>query len=42
MKSDEVAHARMAEKAGAVDLPLPVRGLMKLAAKVMTTVAQRI
>jgi ubiquinone biosynthesis monooxygenase Coq7 len=42
MKSDEVAHARMAEKAGAVDLPLPVRGLMKLAAKVMTTVAQRV
>ena len=42
MKTDEVAHARMAEKAGAVDLPLPVRGLMKLAAKVMTTVAHRI
>ena len=42
MKSDEAAHARLAEKAGAVDLPLPVRGLMKLAAKVMTTVAHRI
>lgn len=42
MKTDEVAHARMAEKAGAVELPLPVRGLMKLAAKVMTTVAYRI
>jgi ubiquinone biosynthesis monooxygenase Coq7 len=42
MKSDEVAHARMAERAGAVDLPLPVRGLMKLAAKVMTTVAHRV
>ena len=42
MKGDEVAHARMAEKAGAVNLPLPVRGLMKLAAKVMTTVAQRV
>ncbi len=42
MKADEVAHARMAERAGAVDLPLPVRGLMKLAAKVMTSVAHRI
>jgi ubiquinone biosynthesis monooxygenase Coq7 len=42
MKSDESAHARMAEKAGAVELPLPVRGLMKLAAKVMTTVAYKI
>jgi ubiquinone biosynthesis monooxygenase Coq7 len=42
MKSDEAAHARLAEKAGATELPLPVRGLMKLAAKVMTTVAHRI
>ena len=42
MKTDEVAHARMAERAGAVDLPLPVRGLMKLAAKVMTSVAHRV
>jgi ubiquinone biosynthesis monooxygenase Coq7 len=42
MKSDEAAHARMAEKAGAADLPLPVRGLMKLSAKVMTMVAHRI
>jgi ubiquinone biosynthesis monooxygenase Coq7 len=42
MKTDEMAHARMAERAGSVDLPLPVKGLMKLAAKVMTTVAHRI
>jgi len=42
MKSDEVAHARMAERAGAATLPLPVKGLMTLAAKVMTTVAHRI
>lgn len=42
MKSDEVAHARMAERAGAVALPLPVKGLMTLAAKVMSTVAHRI
>ena len=42
MKDDEVQHARMAERAGAVALPGPVQGLMKLAAKVMTTVAHRI
>ncbi len=42
MKDDEVQHARMAERAGAVSLPGPVQGLMKLAAKVMTTVAHRI
>ena len=42
MKTDEVAHARMAERAGAVDLPLPAKTLMKLAAKVMTTVAHRV
>ena len=42
MKDDEVQHARMAERAGAVALPDPVQGLMKLAAKVMTTVAHRI
>ena len=42
MKNDEVAHARMAERAGAVALPGPVKGLMKIAAKVMTTVAHRV
>lgn len=42
MKDDEVQHARMAERAGAVALPAPVRGLMKAAARVMTTVAHRI
>ena len=42
MKADEVAHARMAQQAGAVELPTPVKGLMKLAAKVMTTVAHRV
>jgi ubiquinone biosynthesis monooxygenase Coq7 len=42
MKTDEVAHARMAERAGAVALPLPAQTLMKLAAKVMTTVAHRV
>ena len=42
MKSDEIAHAQMAMKAGAVALPDPVKSLMQLAAKVMTTVAHRI
>ena len=42
MKTDEAAHARMAQKAGAVALPEPVKRLMGAAAKVMTTVAQRI
>ncbi|MCH8179035.1 MAG: 2-polyprenyl-3-methyl-6-methoxy-1,4-benzoquinone monooxygenase [Proteobacteria bacterium] len=42
MRDDEVAHADAAEKAGGVPLPAPVRGLMKLAAKVMTLTAHRI
>lgn len=42
MKADEVAHAQMALREGAVELPAPVQGLMKLAATVMTTVAHRI
>jgi ubiquinone biosynthesis monooxygenase Coq7 len=42
MKADEMAHAQMAMKAGAMDLPGPVKSFMQLAAKVMTTVAHRI
>ncbi len=42
MKDDEVQHARMAEREGAVALPAPFRGLMRAAAKVMTTVAHRV
>ena len=42
MKADEIAHAQMAMKAGAVELPGPVKSAMQLAAKVMTTVAHRI
>ena len=42
MKADEIAHAQMAMKAGAVELPGPVKSVMQLAAKVMTTVAHRI
>lgn len=39
MRDDEVAHADAAQQAGGVPLPKPVQGLMKLAAKVMTTTA---
>jgi len=42
MRDDEVAHANAALQAGGAPLPAPVKGLMTLAAKVMTTVAHRI
>jgi len=42
MKDDEARHAREAQDAGALDMPTPVRALMRAAAKVMTTVAHRI
>jgi len=42
MKSDESRHADTAQAAGAAPLPSPVRWAMKLAARVMTTTAQRL
>lgn len=42
MKDDEVRHAREAQHAGAAELPAPVKNAMRLAAKVMTTIAHRI
>ena len=42
MRDDEARHGAMAEAAGAADLPLPVKGLMRLAAGVMKVVAYRI
>lgn len=42
MRIDEIRHADEAESAGASDLPRPVKELMRAAAKVMTTVAERI
>jgi len=42
MKDDEARHALDAKELGAIDLPPPVRGLMAVAAKVMTTVAHRV
>lgn len=42
MRDDEARHAAQAHDAGAAALPPPVRGLMRLASKVMTTIAYRI
>ena len=42
MRDDEVRHGAMAQSAGAVDLPLPVKGAMRLAADLMRAVAYRI
>ena len=42
MRDDEARHGAMAQAAGATDLPLPVKGLMRLAAGVMKAVAYRI
>ncbi len=42
MRDDEARHALDAQQAGALELPQPVKDLMRAAAKVMTTVAYRI
>lgn len=42
MRIDEIRHADEAAAAGAAELPQPVKELMRAAAKVMTTVAERI
>ena len=42
MRDDEVRHGRLAQDAGAGALPLPVRVLMRAAAKVMTITAYRL
>lgn len=42
MKQDEARHADEAQAAGAAELPLPIKGLMRLAAKVMTSTAHYI
>ncbi len=39
MRTDEMAHAKAATDAGGVDLPRPVRALMRAASKVMTRTA---
>ena len=40
MKADEARHADLALAAGGAELPLPVRALMRAAARVMTTTAR--
>ena len=42
MRDDELRHAQDAQAAGAMDLPPPVKELMRTAAKVMTTVAHHV
>jgi ubiquinone biosynthesis monooxygenase Coq7 len=42
MRDDEARHGAMAQAAGAVDLPLPVKGVMRVAASVMKRLAYRI
>lgn len=42
MKEDEAHHGATAKNAGGADLPAPVRGLMQLMSKVMTTTAYRL
>lgn len=39
MKADERQHGRAARERGGVELPAPVRGLMRFSSKVMTTTA---
>jgi len=42
MKEDELCHAHLAEDLGAAELPPPVKALMKLTSKIMTSVAERL
>lgn len=42
MKTDEARHAAQAVDAGAAELPPPAKALMRLASRVMTTLAHRI
>lgn len=42
MREDELKHADMAQQLGAARLPLPVKGMMKLSAKLMTVSSYRL
>ncbi len=42
MKTDEAQHARMAEEAGAAELPRPIRSAMAFSASIMKALAYRI
>ena len=39
MRIDEIEHGNAAKALGAADLPAPLRGAMRAASKVMTSVA---
>ncbi len=41
MRDDELKHAEMASELGAAKLPAPLRGMMKLSAKLMTSASYR-
>ena len=42
MAHDEAQHAREAQRAGAAELPEPLKRLMALSGRLMTTVAHRV
>ena len=42
MRDDEARHGAMAQEAGAMELPLPARQLMRVTAKIMKAIAYRI
>jgi len=42
MRLDEMKHAEMAHDFGAAKLPLPVKEMMQLTSKIMTTISYRI
>ncbi len=42
MRNDEAGHRRTAQRLGAEELPAPVKLAMRLAARLMTTISQRI
>jgi ubiquinone biosynthesis monooxygenase Coq7 len=42
MSQDETRHAQMAHAYGAAALPKPVKGMMKLSARLMTGLSYRI
>ncbi|EJL91821.1 ubiquinone biosynthesis protein COQ7 [Herbaspirillum sp. CF444] len=42
MRKDEAAHGAAAKALGAAEMPAPIRGVMKMMSRVMTTVAYRI
>ena len=42
MRDDELRHAQAAQDAGAMELPQPIKNMMRAAAKAMTTVAHHV